>query len=182
MMCKTKMRSWLRWSVGCLIFWFAGFPSAVDGNDRSGAGGVFQDRPNVVLIISDDQRWSDYGFMDHSLIETPNLDQLARQSALFRHGYVPTALCRASLMTLITGRYAYEHRTCGNDPLVRKGSPANARQLKEQVIANLDRFQPIPKVLGNLGYLSHQSGKWWEGHFKRGGFTHGMTLGLGNNS
>ena len=180
MMYQKKMRIWLRWTVGCLVFWFAGFPSAVIGNDGSDSGGVFQDRPNVVLIISDDQRWSDYGFMEHPLIETPNLDHLARQSALFRRGYVPTALCRASLMTLITGRYASEHRTCGNDPLVRKGGPANARQLKGQVIANLDRFQPIPKVLGNLGYLSHQSGKWWEGHFKRGGFTHGMTLGLGN--
>ncbi|MEE2827271.1 MAG: sulfatase-like hydrolase/transferase, partial [Planctomycetota bacterium] len=78
------------------------------------------------------------------------------------------------------GRYAFEHRTCGNDPLVRKGAGVNARDLKEKVIGNLDRFEPIPKVLGQLGYLSHQSGKWWEGHFQRGGFTHGMTLGLGN--
>ena len=100
MMCQKKMRIWLRWTVGCLVFWFAGFPSAVIGNDGSDSGGVFQDRPNVVLIISDDQRWSDYGFMEHPLIETPNLDHLARQSALFRRGYVPTALCRASLMTL----------------------------------------------------------------------------------
>ena len=168
------------WTFGLLFCFAQAVDAARNDVDRSTGGRAVDDRPNVVLIISDDQRWSDYGFMDHPLIETPNLDQLARQSALFRHGYVPTALCRASLMTLITGRYAFEHRTCGNDPLVRKGTGANARELKERVIDNLDRFEPIPQVLGQLGYLSHQSGKWWEGHFSRGGFTHGMTLGLGN--
>ena len=167
----------------CLLIQFScnlDILNATDG-DKSFAGWqVDGDRPNIVLIISDDQRWSDYGFMDHPLIETPNLDRLARQSALFSRGYVPTALCRASLMTLITGRYAFEHRTCGNDPFVKQGSTLTNPELKQSVIANLDRFETIPKVLGRLGYLSHQSGKWWEGHFSHGGFTHGMTLGLGN--
>ena len=36
--------------------------------------------PNIVLIISDDQSFSDYGFMGHPEIETPNLDKLARES------------------------------------------------------------------------------------------------------
>ena len=53
--------------------------------------------PNIVLILSDDQGYTDYGFMGHPEIETPNLDKLARESALFRRGYVPTALCRPSL-------------------------------------------------------------------------------------
>lgn len=61
-------------------------------------------QPNVVLIISDDQAWTDYGFMGHDTIQTPHLDKLAKESVLFRRGYVPTALCRPSLMTLITGR------------------------------------------------------------------------------
>ena len=33
-------------------------------------------------------------------------------------------------------------------------------------------------MLAKKGYLSHQSGKWWEGSWKRGGFTHGMTRGF----
>ena len=52
--------------------------------------------PNVVLILSDDQSYTDYGFMGHPHIETPHLDKLASESALFRRGYVPTALCRPS--------------------------------------------------------------------------------------
>ena len=36
--------------------------------------------PNIVFIISDDQAWTDYGFMGHEHIETPNLDKLANGS------------------------------------------------------------------------------------------------------
>ena len=73
-------------------------------------------KPNIVLILSDDQAWTDYGFMGHKVIETPHLYKLAKESVLFRRGYVPTALCRPSLMTLVTGRYAHEHGVTGNDP------------------------------------------------------------------
>src|SRR5690606_30459284 len=38
------------------------------------------DPPNVVLIISDDHGWTDYGFMDHPVVRTPNLDRLAAES------------------------------------------------------------------------------------------------------
>lgn len=72
--------------------------------------------PNVVLIITDDQAWTDYGFMEHPVIETPNLDRLAARSAVFTRGYVPTALCRPSLATIVTGLYPHQHRICGNDP------------------------------------------------------------------
>ena len=66
------------------------------------------DRPNVVLIISDDQGWGDFGFMGSTSTHTPNLDKLASQSAVFPNGYVPTSLCRASLATLLTGLYAHQ--------------------------------------------------------------------------
>lgn len=48
--------------------------------------------PNMVLIISDDQSYTDYGFMGHPAIETLHLDNLASESELFRRGYMPTAL------------------------------------------------------------------------------------------
>ena len=142
--------------------------------------GSAADAPNIVLILSDDQAWTDYSFMGHPDIRTPNLDALAKESVVFKRGYVPTALCRPSLMTLITGHYAHHHRVTGNDP-----SPKYAQrdsdlynQRRAALIANIDRFETVPELLGEKGYLSHQSGKWWEGNFKRGGFTHGMTRGF----
>ena len=136
--------------------------------------------PNIVLIISDDQGWTDYGFMGHPVIQTPHLDRLARESILFRHGYVPTALCRPSLMTLATGHFAHRHGVTGNDPSRKYADPGSAlfQERKATLISYLDRFDTLPKVLAERGYLSHQSGKWWEGSFQRGGFTYGMTRGF----
>ena len=79
--------------------------------------------PNIVMIISDDQAWNDYGFMGHDVVKTPNLDRLASESVLFRRGYVPTALCRPSLMTLLTGHYASVHGVTGNDPSPKHAAP-----------------------------------------------------------
>lgn len=140
------------------------------------------DQPNIVLIISDDQSWTDYGFMGHETIQTPNLDKLASRSAVFRRGYVPTALCRPSLMTLVTGLYTHQHKTSGNDPSHVLANPktevAEYATLRAKLISHIDQHKTVPQLLGAKGYLSHQSGKWWEGSYKRGGFTHGMTRGF----
>lgn len=152
--------------------------------------------PNIVFIISDDHAWTDYGHMGHKVIETPHLDRFAARSAVFERGYVPTALCRPALATFATGLYAHQHRVSGNDPAFlpemlptpadggRKaakkagGEPAAYQRLREQLISHLDRIPTLPRLLGERGYLSHQSGKWWEGGYRRGGFTHGMTRGF----
>lgn len=142
---------------------------------------IAADKPNIVLIISDDHSFTDYGFMGHEVIQTPHLDELASQSVLFRRGYVPTALCRPALMTLATGLYSHQNMITGNDPANTPENKAHEEQAgktaKELMIANVDRFATLPRLLGKHGYLSHQSGKWWEGSYQRGGFTHGMTHG-----
>ena len=58
-------------------------------------------------------------------------------------------------------------------------SPAYAA-LREKLIGNFYQHPAIPKLLADQGYLSHQSGKWWEGEPKRAGFTHAMTRGFPN--
>jgi len=141
-----------------------------------------QDAPNIVLILSDDQGYTDYGFMGHPDIETPHLDRLASESALFRRGYVPTALCRPALMTLATGLYSHENRTTGNDPADTPANRAHAERAGEDIhellISHIDETGALPQWLAEKGYVSHQSGKWWEGSFRRGGFTEGMTRGF----
>jgi arylsulfatase A-like enzyme len=160
-------RTWIHLVAGVFVLSFAGSAGAAQP-------------PNVVLIISDDQAWIDYGFMGHPDIKTPHLDRLAEESVLFRRGYVPTALCRPSLLTLITGHYAHRHGVTGNDPSPKHAAPNSplANERRAQLISYIDKFETVPKLLAERGYLSHQSGKWWEGHFTRGGFTHGMTRGF----
>ena len=140
--------------------------------------------PNIVLIISDDQSYTDYSFMGHLSIETPHLDKLASQSALFRRSYVPTALCRPALMTLATGLYSHQNKTTGNDPAGTAANKAHAekagKNIRELLISHIDRTGALPQWLAKKGYVSHQSGKWWEGSFQRGGFTEGMTKGFPN--
>ncbi|WP_164101438.1 sulfatase family protein [Candidatus Laterigemmans baculatus] len=189
-----------RFGIGCrrcfasllLCLLVGGLATAAEP-DQPRATDAGAERPNIVFIISDDHAWTDYGFMGHQQIETPNLDRLAARSALFTRAYVPTALCRPALMTLATGLYSHQHKTSGNDPALiaeereartakgRRGpraeSPAYAA-LREQLISHVDQHPTLPRMLGEQGYLSHQSGKWWEGSFERGGFTHGMTRGF----
>ena len=155
-------------------------------------------KPNIVFIISDDHAWTDYGFMGHKQIETPNLDKLASRSALFSRGYVPTALCRPALASFANGMYTHQHRVTGNDPSPLPANEANPKAkgkakgkgkgpespayaaLREKLIGNFYQHPAIPKLLADQGYLSHQSGKWWEGEPKRAGFTHAMTRGFPN--
>ena len=126
-------------------------------------------KPNVLMIISDDQAWTDYGFMGHDVIQTPHLDKLAKESAVFKRGYVPSSLCRPSLMTMITGLYPHQHGITGNDP------PKGTDRMK--MLKHVQAHATLPKLLAEEGYLSMQTGKWWEGNHKLGGFTHGMTHG-----
>lgn len=140
--------------------------------------------PNIVMIVSDDHAWTDYGFMGHAQLQTPRLDRLAKESLAFRRGYVTSSLCCPSLASLITGRYPHQHCVTSNDPplpagMQRKDFHASEafRQGREAMSRHLESAQPLPARLRDQGYLSLQTGKWWQGDFSRGGFTHGMTKG-----
>lgn len=145
------------------------------------AANRFPEPPNIVLVISDDQGWTDYGMMGHQDLTTPRLDALAKESVLFRRGYVPTPLCRPSLMSLLTGQYASQHGVCGNDPSPKSYPGAQMREAKQKLIASSTNQPLLPKLLAEAGYRCHQSGKLWEGSFTQAGFTHGMTQGFGNH-
>ena len=79
------------------------------------------EKPNILLILSDDQAWGDYGFMGHPAIKTPHLDKLAAESLTFRRAYVPASLCCPSLASIITGLFPHQHRVTSNDPPVPAG-------------------------------------------------------------
>ena len=129
--------------------------------------------PNIVLIVGDDQAWTDYGFMGHAVIQTPHLDRLAARSLVFDRGYVTSPLCRPSLASMITGRQPFVHGMTGND-VDGKNRRAELDLLPRSL---LQQHPSFIRLLTDNGYRAHQSGKWWEGSFQDGGFTEGMTHG-----
>ena len=160
-----------------LVFWLNGFSRQIAWSQNVA-------RPNVVLIVSDDQAWSDYGFMGHPHLKTPNLDRLAAESLTFRRGYVPSSLCCPSLATILTGRFPHQHKITSNDPPLVPGLAGKNFHQSEAFQAGRERMNQhmqavatLPGVLKDNGYLTLQTGKFWQGHYSHGGFTHGMTRG-----
>jgi uncharacterized sulfatase len=165
-----KLRSF-RW-LAFLVFILLGQQSAA------------AQQPNVVFLLSDDQSWGDYGFMDHPHIQTPNLDRLARASILYERGYVTAPLCRPSLASIVTGLYPHQTGIRGNDPLLPKGVNRKDKKHRDTSIKFRDRMTApmknhpnFVKLLKANGYATLQTGKWWEGDPKDHGFTDAMTHG-----
>lgn len=145
---------------------------------------VSEEMANVVFIISDDQAWTDYGFMGHDHIQTPNIDKLANEGLTFVQSYVPTSLCAPSLASMITGVYPRRHQVLGNDRLLPTDDPKDREDRRKirseryaEVIDHFKQLNTLPKMLKEEGYLSFQTGKWWLGNYANGGFDRGMTHG-----
>jgi arylsulfatase A-like enzyme len=141
-------------------------------------------KPNVVLIVSDDHAWTDYGFMQHPVVKTPNIDALAASSLTFSRGYVTSSLCCPSLATMITGRYPHQHKITCNDPPKPADMPMGEfaqteafKQGRARMSQHLTAAGTLPTMLKSHGYRSLQTGKWWQGSYDQGGFTEGMTKG-----
>lgn len=63
-------------------------------------------RPNLIFLLTDDQRWDSLGCMGNPIIKTPHIDGLAKEGVLFKNHFVTTSICCASRATILTGRYA----------------------------------------------------------------------------
>ena len=105
-------------------------------------------RPNVLWIDIDDQSpwYSSYG---HDLVDTPNIDALARQGVLFERAYAPTPVCSPTRSSLITGSYAirigaHDHRS-GRVPGYRIHLP-------EGVVT-------VPELFRAAGYETYNASK-----------------------
>jgi len=139
------------------------------------------ERPNVVLILSDDQSWTDYSFMGHKVLETPTLDKFANESLTYTRGYVTSPLCRPSLASIFSGLHTPVHGITGNDVRKKNWKGKFSRnhpvegKIHEQIYADFEKRDGLARLLGKKGYLSLQTGKWWEGKPQRHGFTHAMT-------
>lgn len=78
------------------------------------------ERPNLLLLITDDQRFDQMGNMN-PLLHTPEMDRLARDGVRFENAFVTTSICAASRASLLCGMVERTHRyTFGTPPLARQ--------------------------------------------------------------
>ena len=106
-------------------------------------------QPNILIILTDDQGWGDVGIHGNPLINTPTLDNLYRQSAVFNHFYV-CPLSATTRASLLTGRY-------------------HLRTWVSHVDRGLENMNPeettIAEVLKESGYQTGCFGKWHNGAY-----------------
>lgn len=66
-------------------------------------------RPNILLLVTDDQRWDSMSCMGNPILRTPNMDRLASEGTLFTNAFCTTAICAASRASILTGQYTRIH-------------------------------------------------------------------------
>ena len=106
-------------------------------------------RPNIVLIITDDQRWDQLSYTGHPVLKTPNIDRIAQEGASFDNFFVATPLCSPSRASFLTGLYPHTHRVFNND------------KLGIDVISHT--LMTFPRQLREQGYETAYIGKWHMG-------------------
>ena len=114
------------------------------------------DKPNIIIILTDDQGYADVGFNGCKDIPTPNIDRLANHGVKFTNAYVSYAVCGPSRAGLITGRYQ-DRFGFGRNPLFCPNDPNQGLPLTEQTLA---------EVLNDVGYQTMAYGKWHLGAHK----------------
>lgn len=112
---------------------------------------AFVSRPNVVVIITDDAGYADFGFTGSTEFPTPNIDRLAAEGVVCTDGYVTASVCSPSRAGLMTGRYQqrFGHEMnllAGTRQYDRMGLPVEERTIADE--------------LRGLGYRTAAMGKW----------------------
>lgn len=130
-----------------------------------------EERPNILLIVSDDQGYADLGLLNDEII-TPNLDRIAREGTRLTSFYVAWPACTPSRGAFLTGRYPQRN---GIYDMIRNEAPDYGHKYNDEDyavswerIGGMDvREILIPKILKSQGYVSGIFGKWDLGISKR---------------
>ncbi len=129
-------------------------------------------RPNIVMIMTDDQGLWSLGCYGNREIHTPNIDRLAREGVRFTNFFCVSPVCSPARASILTGRIPSAH---GVHDWIRAGN------LREDGIDYLDGIEGYTDVLARSGYQCWLSGKWHLGNsfVPQKSFTHWYAHQLG---
>ncbi|WP_084696451.1 sulfatase [Maribacter thermophilus] len=120
-------------------------------------------RPNVVLIVTDDLGWMDVSYNGSSFYETPNIDALAKESVRFINGYASSPVCSPSRASIQTGMYPTNVDVTNWIPgrAANKGAEKENRWLSNVTEDKLHlKYTTIAEVLKSKDYTTCFIGKW----------------------
>ena len=122
--------------------------------------------PNIVFIMADDLGYADVGCYGRPELSTPNIDRIAARGARLTQGYANSAVCSATRLALITGRYQYRLPLGLEEPLAGKTD-----------VGLPPEHPTLPSLLSQAGYATALIGKWHLGvppHFgpTKSGYQH----------
>lgn len=135
---------------------------------------VADERPNIVLIVTDNQSEKVLGAYGNADIKTPNIDSLARQGMLFTDAYATSGVCSPTRATLLTGLIPSRHG-------VHNAMPS-AFDIDDW--AAVEEFRNLPQTLRNAGYATALVGKYHLGDARQAqmGFQYWVTFPTGHTT
>lgn len=101
-------------------------------------------KPNIIFILTDDQRFDALGFAGNPFVHTPEMDKLAKAGTYFSHAMVTTPICAASRASILTGLYERTHRY-----------DFGTENIREEYM-----WESYPELLKNNGYYTGFYGKY----------------------
>lgn len=107
-------------------------------------------RPNIVLLMADDQGWGETGYNGHPHLKTPVLDEMAASGLRLDRFYAASPVCTPTRASVMTGRHAN-----------RSGAFSWNWSIRPEEIV-------LPRILKDAGYRTAHFGKWHIGAVKRG--------------
>ena len=110
--------------------------------------------PNIIFIMADDLGYADLGAYGQTMFKTPNIDKLASQGLSLSQAYSNSAVCSATRVALMTGRYQYRLRVGLEEPI----GPTDKH------IGLPPEENTLPKELKKIGYKTALIGKWHLGY------------------
>jgi len=99
--------------------------------ERRGRPHLKSDQPNILFIMTDQQRYDSIALNGHKFLHTPHLDRLAARSANFSSAYIQAPICTPSRACFFTGRYAHAHKNRVNYTELNSGEILLPAYLKE---------------------------------------------------
>ena len=122
-------------------------------------------KPNIVFILADDLGYGEVGVYGQKLIETPNIDALAKEGKRFTQHYAGAPVCAPSRCVLLTGQHQGHAYIRGNDEWNERGDVWSLKAMEEN--PRLEGQRPLPdsiltiaEILKKEGYTTGLVGKW----------------------